>query len=249
MTSVAKKASNQKNALRSTGPKNVTQTRLNALQHGLTAEETVLDKSPFFESKADFRRLNDQFIQDLAPKNVAEAFLVQQMVQACWRLRRASKAENAFFREREKILIDEIVRKHTSGSLFAHHDLEKMSNAALTELKELAEGHLADLDAGKIDLSGYRGNEEFASMDENSLKNELRKMFNDQVRFFTALIGIREKNALDEYEDRIDSSTIPTENGLDAILRYRNSIQREFYTALRELMRLRGAPAIDVHID
>jgi hypothetical protein len=249
MASDAQSVANKRNAQLSTGPKNAQKTKFNALKHGLTAEETVLDDSPFYESKRQFKTLIDQFMQDLAPRNAAEAFLIQQMAQACWRLRRATKAENAIFRERDRELVGAIVSKHTDGSALSEEPLDMMSSLRINNMVEDAKADLENLEKNDLDVSTYLERKEFANLEGASLKEKVREDLKLKIKFFEIILQLREKNALDEYEQRADEACIPPEIGLETVLRYRSSIQREFYTAFRELMHMRGAPAVDVHLD
>ena len=88
MTSERQKAANQANALHSTGPKTPegkAVVRLNALRHGLLAEED-----------ADaFEDLWNQVRKDLSPVGPIEELLVDRIVNAMWRLGRLARAETA----------------------------------------------------------------------------------------------------------------------------------------------------------
>lgn len=188
-------------------------------------------------------------MHDLAPQNAAEAFLVQQMVQACWRLRRAAKAENALFLKQEREQLHSIASKHAEGIFSSAHELERMDNSHIQRMVDMIEVNIDNLGSDELDLSSYRKNKEFAGLDEPALKQKIRDMFELQIKFLKAIITVREERAMAEMEERMDEACIPPEAGFDSILRYRTSIQREFYTALHELMRIRGAPTVDIHLD
>ena len=89
-------AANRKNAQKSTGPK-TPQGRAavarNALKHGLTARQAVIET----ESQAEFNKILRFFQHDLQPVGSLETSLVQQIVGAHWRLRRARQLETDFF--------------------------------------------------------------------------------------------------------------------------------------------------------
>jgi hypothetical protein len=89
-------AANRRNAQRSTGPKTPegkAAVRLNALKHGLCAEDAVV----FGEDEEAFDDLRDSFLDHLQPVGPLEAALVRQIVTAQWRLARCRKLETGFF--------------------------------------------------------------------------------------------------------------------------------------------------------
>jgi len=92
-------AANRANALRSTGPKTAkgkAAIRLNALRHGLLARDVVLP-----EEDADaFEELRNQVRASLSPIGPIEEFLIDQIVNAMWRLRRLAQAEALLFHSR-----------------------------------------------------------------------------------------------------------------------------------------------------
>ena len=96
MATAAQIAANRCNALRSTGPRTAAGKAVssrNALRHGLTARATVvLDEDP-----QDFLRLQAELWTDLAPQDAREELLVETVVQAAWRMRRAWRAEARLF--------------------------------------------------------------------------------------------------------------------------------------------------------
>lgn len=99
MTSERQMAANRANALRSTGPKTAkgkAAIRLNALRHGLLARDVVLP-----EEDADaFEELRNQVRASLSPIGPIEEFLIDQIVNAMWRLRRLAQAEALLFHSR-----------------------------------------------------------------------------------------------------------------------------------------------------
>jgi hypothetical protein len=99
LTSERQMAANRANALRSTGPKTAkgkAAIRLNALRHGLLARDVVLP-----EEDADaFEELRNQVRASLSPIGPIEEFLIDQIVNAMWRLRRLAQAEALLFHSR-----------------------------------------------------------------------------------------------------------------------------------------------------
>ena len=88
---------NRRNAQKSTGPKTVNGkavSKLNALKHGLLAQTVVVRGHKLNESTNEFKKLCQAYYSELAPAGPLEEMLVDQIVQAAWRLRRARTAES-----------------------------------------------------------------------------------------------------------------------------------------------------------
>ena len=89
-------AANRRNARKSTGPKSEngkSRTRLNALRHGLTAEQAVLPH----EDPQNYEEIRTGMIQAHAPAGAAELALVEELVNAYWRLLRLHRVENQYW--------------------------------------------------------------------------------------------------------------------------------------------------------
>jgi hypothetical protein len=96
MATRKQRAANRRNAQLSTGPKTPegkAAVRLNALRHGLTAENAVIDG----EDEEAFDELLNTFLDDLQPAGPLETALVHQVVMAQWRLARCRAIETGFF--------------------------------------------------------------------------------------------------------------------------------------------------------
>lgn len=91
MASKKKLTANRKNAKKSSGPKNTSLTRLNALKHGLLSKEVLIEG----EKKKDLEELGKRLRQQLAPQGELEVILVDRMISSVWRLKRALKVESA----------------------------------------------------------------------------------------------------------------------------------------------------------
>ena len=114
MTSERQRAANQANARRSTGPQTAegkTVVRLNALRHGLLARDAVLPG----EDADAFEELWETVQTDLSPAGPIEEQLVDRAVNALWRLRRAVRAETAFFHWRMHVLKAERLSKEADS--------------------------------------------------------------------------------------------------------------------------------------
>jgi hypothetical protein len=96
MTSDRKAEANRQNALKSTGPKTLegkTAVRLNAVKHGLLAEEILLPG----EDEAALRKLGERLRTELQPVGELENMLVARIISAQWRLRRLGRVEAGIF--------------------------------------------------------------------------------------------------------------------------------------------------------
>ena len=96
MATRKQRAANRRNAQLSTGPKTPegkAAVRLNALKHGLTAENAVIDA----EDVQDFDQLRREFEDHLQPAGPVEIALVQQIVISQWRLVRLRYIETGLF--------------------------------------------------------------------------------------------------------------------------------------------------------
>lgn len=74
--------------------------RFDIARHGLLGPAMLLDGGEQHESAAALRKLQRQFRVELAPEGIAEELLVERIVAAYWRLRRALVAERGLVRRR-----------------------------------------------------------------------------------------------------------------------------------------------------
>lgn len=88
----ARTRANRENALKSTGPRDTSRTRHNALKHGLLSRNILLSG----EEAGLLRELGERLTEELAPQGVLEALLVDRIVSSAWRLRRALAAERDY---------------------------------------------------------------------------------------------------------------------------------------------------------
>lgn len=94
MLSPAKLATNQRNALRSTGPRTIAGSRAsstNAVRHGLSATSVVVIQG--VENAADYEALVADVIAHLNPVGAVERLLAERVAQLFWRLRRVLRFE------------------------------------------------------------------------------------------------------------------------------------------------------------
>src|SRR5687767_6483938 len=98
MTSSRQADANRKNAQRSTGPRSdvgKAAVRLNAMTHGLLAQQAVLPD----EDAAAFAEFASRLRANLQPVGELEELHVELMAAAAWRLRRLLRIEVDLFRQ------------------------------------------------------------------------------------------------------------------------------------------------------
>ncbi|MCP4570635.1 MAG: hypothetical protein GY841_23870 [FCB group bacterium] len=87
---------NQKNALKSTGPKTPGGKAIvgrNAVKHGLYSKEVVLKGGLIGENANEFEELLQGLIADLRPVGTMETILVEKIAASSWRFKRLFRAE------------------------------------------------------------------------------------------------------------------------------------------------------------
>ena len=127
MSSERRKASSRANGAKSHGPKTAegkARASMNATKHGVCAETNVLAG----ESAEAFEQYRDSYAATMQPTSEVEFDLVEQMVFAQWRIRRAWAAETAALNRyiAAKIAgdgLDKITAAYRDG---LHYDLLKM---------------------------------------------------------------------------------------------------------------------------
>ncbi len=94
---------NRRNARRSTGPKTKAgkqASRLNAVTHGLLAEEVVITAGAYQEDPQAFAQLLEALRAEFTPEGVAEDLEVQEIARSYWRKGRAIRYEHGAIRRR-----------------------------------------------------------------------------------------------------------------------------------------------------
>jgi hypothetical protein len=88
---------NKRNAQHSTGPKTEAgkqASKLNAVKHGLLAQEAVITCGDYLEDEQEFAQLLDELWEQFQPVGVAEELEVQKIALCYWRKRRAIRCEH-----------------------------------------------------------------------------------------------------------------------------------------------------------
>jgi hypothetical protein len=93
MTTEIQIAANQRNAKRSTGPRSQQGKAIisqNALKHGLSATQTVINT----ENQQEFDRHSQQILDEFNPETPMEYILVDRLVNLSWRLKRTTHLQS-----------------------------------------------------------------------------------------------------------------------------------------------------------
>ena len=90
MTSARKRAANQRNAERSTGPKDTTRTKYNARQHGLSSKEATIKNGAAKADQRELDSLREALRED--PEGTMKEVLMDRIAFCAWFQRRAQRA-------------------------------------------------------------------------------------------------------------------------------------------------------------
>ncbi len=110
---------NKMNAQLSTGPKDTTSSRFNALTHGILAKEALISTGDGREDAEAFHELANSLHRDLAPDGSLEELLVDQLVMLTWRWRRILRYETAAIRQHSDTAVQDWERQQREISLFS----------------------------------------------------------------------------------------------------------------------------------
>ena len=84
MATDAQFEANRKNAQKSTGPRDTSKTRFNAIKHGVLSSQMHLSDEEWIE----FQGLRDSLVEALQPKGILQEFALDELVSLRWRHRR-----------------------------------------------------------------------------------------------------------------------------------------------------------------
>ena len=99
MISERKAKANRRNAQLSTGPRDTTNSRMNALKHGILSNQAFIAVGEGKEDPVLFKEMQTALMDDLAPIGALEYLLVDQVMTYTWRQLRVIRFENATIRE------------------------------------------------------------------------------------------------------------------------------------------------------
>jgi hypothetical protein len=130
-------AANAANAQLSTGPitpEGKARSSRNALKHGLTAGEVVVEPG----REQEFHDYRDALLQDLGPQGATEMDIFNRLVHAGWTLQRIREIESGMMREGIlDPLLDEAETRTLDRMLRYYSLYERIYNRSLKELRVL----------------------------------------------------------------------------------------------------------------
>jgi len=122
----------------------------NALKTGSYSLRAVLPG----ESEEDFKQLQDQFVKDFLPKNVAESLIVHELSSITWKILRLEKLEDSHFLRTQNRSIDEHDLRHEGLKLnYQYIDLVQDISIYTDEFFSQNQAHLTFLK--KFNEDGY----------------------------------------------------------------------------------------------
>ena len=108
-------AANRRNAQNSTGPRTAQGrevSKMNAMKHGILSRQVLVSGQYYQEDRKEFEALHRRFWEQLQPEGPLEEMLMDQIVTAHWRLRRALIAESGAI----ALNVDKGPRKRSRGT-------------------------------------------------------------------------------------------------------------------------------------
>ncbi|MHC4556898.1 MAG: hypothetical protein ACYTFW_04455 [Planctomycetota bacterium] len=118
--------------------------KYNALKHGLLAKETVITVGEGAESPEEFNALLGDLKTQLAPEGTLEEMLVEKIVVAYWRLRRAYRYEVGLIRSELDNATDDYYNGKTSSSGYKKQKTDEEIEQEIEQQKESLESWKKD---------------------------------------------------------------------------------------------------------
>jgi hypothetical protein len=215
MISQKKLEANRRNAQKSTGPKTAEGKAIssqNGLTHGLTSRKCPILPG---ENEEEYRELQDALTRDLKPRGAMQRELVEDLVQARWKIRRIPAIEAELMcREQMKV-----AERHDTAKW--RKDVPKDSEPDLCPIKILATQFLYERGTAFDRLDLYRTRLERQT---HTILRELRKLReetgDDQDEVTAELLprdtGLRPVQTQQQTGEERSFKTEPTEHGPEA---------------------------------
>lgn len=260
--SVSKKqlAANRRNAKKG-GPKTPegkAVIKYNALKHGLLAKETIVSD----ENPGDFKLLLEGLRAQLKPAGTIEEVLTEKIAIALWRLKRAYGYESGLIiRGKERCGADKEI-KVVEEQIEAKQEIIAALKTEKDEVERMYEKGVAL--AAICDWEGFWccAQREFPDLfpeDEFLESEKVREVLSnagldDELIWQRALEGYDRlmefgKEQIADLEEERDefkaqmvikrlTTSIPSKENLERLLKYEGAIERQFYKALNQLERI-----------
>jgi hypothetical protein len=263
-------AANRRNAQKSTGPKTPegrAVSKMNALKHGILSKEVLVRGLNIQESSRELFNLYERFWQDLNPVGPVEEMLVDQIVTAHWRLRRALRAESGeialsvdegqWKRNRANPELQVMKWQLSGDTLWGMQDSAMGISILEGWLRELStrveqEGELTEAAiksafgepttySKKFDKLRLRFSQNANGADEATRREENKKEALDFIKHELMTLHwskvYHQKREAAEEEARQAAAVLPSMEVLEKILRYETKLERQLYRAMSQLER------------
>jgi hypothetical protein len=262
---------NRRNAQKSTGPKTPegrAVSKMNALKHGIFSKDVLVSGLNIKESRRDLEELYERFWQQYSPVGPVEEMLVDQIITAHWRLRRALRAESGEIalsvdegqgkRSRPNPELQAMAWKISGDTVWAMEGstdgiaiLAQWLHAFRERVEqdgELTEAAIKSMFGEKNSLSEtfeklrLRLSENSDGADAASRREQNKKealaFIDRELRMLNWKSVYFEKREKAEEDARQSAAVLPSMEVLEKILRYETKLERQMYLAMSQLERV-----------
>lgn len=268
-TSARQIAANQSNAAKSTGPRTDegrAVSKMNALKHGILSRQVLVRGQVLQESETELEALHQRFREEFLPEGPVEELLVDQIVTAHWRLRRALSAEsgeialNMDHGHRRRSRMPDLslqwmkwmavgdpvqaMEGSVTGLTILLEWLRELRDAAAAA-GTLTEAALAQLKArfgGKANSLVMAVEDFRVKMAESppgeAHRTETLGFLNRRICFLRSQLERCEEEEAAAEEAKQAAAILPSAEVLDKILRYETKLERQMYRAMAQLERV-----------
>jgi hypothetical protein len=245
---------NRRNGKRSTGPRTQRgklKAKFNAVTLGLFSKHVVIPVCDGDGSQKEFERLLDALQQEFHPVGTFEEWLVLEIAECMWRLRRATRCESGSLRELAIRCDPRNDNELTSGSWGDRDEMDRVILGLATEIGTLTEAEEQLRNFGTLAEATYAQVlplvEEERQVQIQSAMNtkSVETQFDD--RLFSSCITDRKESLESMYraftrverdrsDARFDHHALPPAEDMDKILRYEERMHRQLDWALQRLL-------------
>ena len=246
---------NKQNAQLSTGPKDTSKTNKNAIKFGIFTKETIVNCKYYHESFDEFRSVLNDFLEEYNPENITERILVEEAVDAYWRLKRVRKARKAqitidlesseYEADHEKDWND-MTRQVLCKMSYApyrwqtHEQIEKRFKAIQDKEKKFYCNEMSEQEMEEIinSMWGYDGDEELdiPNLPLERKRELVEEAFETERNFWEEpfMKKVGEKKALEKLKKEVNLSLLH-----ENLSTYESILEKKFYRAVMSLRQLK----------
>ena len=269
MTSERKKQANRSNSRSSTGPRDTSKTRYNALKHGISSQQAVVPQADGPDAAKRYDERRDGLWHDLAPQGTLEAALVDQIAVALQQQRRLMAFENSLIQgqadasitrwiERNQVDRATVDFKEMQAALNHLNGPENLSEAVdptyLVNFLQERSGVSGELPLGEAIRTTIEGDREISSYSPEQLEeliafaceqghfseDDLRTQLNEYLGELIKQMEKKFDRDQRELDLRLGLASLPSDAELNRILKFQARIDRGLFKNLHELQRLQA---------